>query len=468
MARSAARFALLTFADIVSFLAIRGFVRALRDDAIFGAGVAHVVELAFPVGILGGLNFGTALVLGLVAAGAYGRGDARRDLVAIAKGVALAVVLALWVSFWEESMVLALLRGSVMLVVLTAAVGSERLIFDGFLKFVFKTPADGDPMVFVGDRSEAESQRIHDGLLGPGRKRATTWVHIPHGADASQEPPAHVIERVHDALSSTEADTLVLCGEFGTAVFEAIVEAATSAGVRTLAVARVSGVVQSNTGTVRYDGAPFVELTVPGIRGWQLVAKRLMDVVVAAIGLLLLSPLFALIAVIIKRGNPGPVFFRQSRVGYAGKEFKLLKFRTMRADADALKAQLAHLNTSGDRRLFKIPNDPRVTPVGRFLRRWSLDELPQLFNVLVGQMSLVGPRPFFASDLAHYLDHHYARLGAKPGISGLWQVKGRSSVTDFEEVVRLDREYIERWSVFLDLAILLRTLPAVIRGRGAY
>ena len=468
MARAVARFTVLAMADVGSFLIIREVLRALRDRAVLGSGMAQAVELVFPYGILGGLNFGAAVLLGLMIAGTYGRGDARRDLAAIARGIGLAVVLVLWASFWQDSKPLTLVRGLLMFGVLVTAVGVQRLLFDRFLRFIFKTPADGDPIVFVGDRADAEAQRIHLSLLGPGRTRATTWVHIPHGQDASTEPPERVIERVHDALSTTEAGTLVLCGEFSTPVFEAIVEAATSAGVRALAVARVSGVVQRGTGTVRYAGAPFVEITVPGFRGWQQGVKRIMDVVLSGAGLVLLSPVFLVIAVIIKLDSRGPVLFRQRRVGYAGKVFGLLKFRTMRVGADAEKAALAHLNTSGDSRLFKIPDDPRITGVGRFLRRWSLDELPQLINVLIGQMSLVGPRPFFAADLAHYLDHHYARLGAKPGISGLWQVKGRSSVTDFEEVVRLDREYIERWSVLLDLGILMRTLPAVIRGRGAY
>lgn len=155
-------------------------------------------------------------------------------------------------------------------------------------------------------------------------------------------------------------------------------------------------------------------------------------------------------------------------MGYAGEVFRVLKFRTMQSDADALKASLVHLNASGDERLFKIRKDPRVTRLGRFLRKWSIDELPLLFNVLSGEMSLVGPRPFFEADLESYHDHHFARLGTKPGITGLWQVMGRSAVTDFEEVVRLDRQYIERWSVFLDLHLLVRTIPAVLRGRGAY
>ena len=146
----------------------------------------------------------------------------------------------------------------------------------------------------------------------------------------------------------------------------------------------------------------------------------------------------------------------------------ILKFRTMRRGADGEKDGLAHLNQTGDSRLFKIPDDPRVTRVGAFLRRWSLDELPQLVNVFRGEMSLVGPRPFFPQDLHDYQDHHFLRLGTRPGITGLWQVRGRSDINDFEEVVALDREYIDTWSSWLDLKILVMTLPAVFRRRGAY
>jgi len=145
----------------------------------------------------------------------------------------------------------------------------------------------------------------------------------------------------------------------------------------------------------------------------------------------------------------------------------MLKFRTMVNGADAAKPSVAHLNHSGDPRLFKIPNDPRVTAMGRWFRRWSLDELPQLWNVLVGDMSLVGPRPFFPNDLPLYQVHHFSRLGAKPGVSGLWQVSGRSDIVDFEEVVRLDTQYIREWSLLLDFEILLRTIPAVFRREGA-
>jgi lipopolysaccharide/colanic/teichoic acid biosynthesis glycosyltransferase len=213
---------------------------------------------------------------------------------------------------------------------------------------------------------------------------------------------------------------------------------------------------------------PFVELTVPSLKARQLLAKRVIDLAASVSGLILLSPLFALLAVAIKLDSPGPVFFTQNRVGLGGRVFRFVKFRTMRDGADAEKADMAHLNHTGDPRLFKIPDDPRVTRLGAFLRRWSLDELPQLWNVVIGDMSLVGPRPFFESDLEAYRDHHFIRLGARPGLTGLWQVKGRSSVLDFEEVVRLDREYIDGWSLWLDLKILLLTIPAVARRTGAF
>jgi len=195
--------------------------------------------------------------------------------------------------------------------------------------------------------------------------------------------------------------------------------------------------------------------------------KRALDVAGAALGMALLSPVFAVLAIVIKLDSKGPVFFTQRRAGIGGRPFRMWKLRTMRDGADGLKEVLGHLNHSGDPRLFKILEDPRVTRTGRWMRRWSLDELPQLWNVLRGDMSLVGPRPFFESDLDYYEIHHFGRLGAKPGITGLWQVSGRSDIVDFEEVVALDTKYVREWSLLLDLEILARTIPALVRRRGA-
>jgi exopolysaccharide biosynthesis polyprenyl glycosylphosphotransferase len=268
-------------------------------------------------------------------------------------------------------------------------------------------------------------------------------------------------------LAASGTEVVVICGFLTEAQFRDVVDAALTSGCQVLSVPRVSQVAGVNPTTVWRHGEPLVELTAPSLRGQQLFVKRITDVIGATIGLIAVAPAMAAIALAVMLDSHGSVFFRQERVGLGGRRFRMLKFRTMTDGADAAKPAVAHLNRSGDPRLFKIPDDPRVTKLGRFLRRWSLDELPQFWNVLTGDMSLVGPRPFFEQDLPHYEVHHFSRLGAKPGITGLWQVSGGSDILDFEEVVRLDTQYIREWSLLLDLRILLRTLPAVIRRRGA-
>jgi lipopolysaccharide/colanic/teichoic acid biosynthesis glycosyltransferase len=192
--------------------------------------------------------------------------------------------------------------------------------------------------------------------------------------------------------------------------------------------------------------------------------KRCIDVLVSASALLLLSPLFVLIAIAIRLDSPGPVIFRQWRAGRGGRPFVFYKFRSMVADAEQRRAALAGQNEQ-DGPIFKMREDPRITRVGRRLRRWSLDELPQLWNVLLGEMSLVGPRPHPFDDVAGYDDWHFRRLSVKPGLTGLWQVSARSK-PDFDTWVRLDLEYIDSWSLGLDIRILAATIPALLRTDG--
>jgi len=194
--------------------------------------------------------------------------------------------------------------------------------------------------------------------------------------------------------------------------------------------------------------------------------KRPLDVVASLIGLVLLSPVFLVLAVLVKLDSPGPVFFKQLRVGKDGKEFEFYKFRSMVQDAEALKTKLMHLNEL-DGPVFKISDDPRITAFGRFLRRTSLDELPQLFNVLRGDMSLVGPRPPLPDEVANYESWQRQKLSVLPGITCLWQISGRNHI-GFTEWMRLDIEYIRRQSFGVDLKILIRTLPAVLLRKGAY
>jgi exopolysaccharide biosynthesis polyprenyl glycosylphosphotransferase len=211
---------------------------------------------------------------------------------------------------------------------------------------------------------------------------------------------------------------------------------------------------------------PLFELRPPVFDGFDYAVKRTFDFVVALVLIVLLSPLLLLLAVAVALSSRGPVIYRSMRPGIGGEPFPCLKFRTMRSDSDQLQADLESLNEASGA-LFKIRHDPRLTPIGRFLRRYSLDELPQLFNVITGQMSLVGPRPLPQRDFEQLEEWHKKRYLVLPGITGLWQVSGRSEL-DFDDLVRLDFLYLERWSVGLDLAILLKTVPAVITRRGAF
>ena len=214
-------------------------------------------------------------------------------------------------------------------------------------------------------------------------------------------------------------------------------------------------------------GVPLIGFQESAIRGWDFAVKRTMDVASAVTVLTLGAIPMAIIAVAIKLDTRGPVLCRQERVGKDGRVFSCVKFRSMYADADACRAELVAGTDGADRRLFKLRDDPRRTRVGKVLRRWSLDELPQFWHVLHGEMSVVGPRPPLPEEVAGYDDWHRQRLLVTPGLTGLWQINGRSDLT-FDEMVRLDLYYAEHWSPWLDVKVILRTIPAVLTGRGAY
>ncbi|MEV0181910.1 sugar transferase [Streptomyces sp. NPDC050625] len=215
------------------------------------------------------------------------------------------------------------------------------------------------------------------------------------------------------------------------------------------------------------NGVPLVRIQAPNLSRVSRLPKELLDRSFAGALLVLLALPMLLIALIVRLDSSGPALFRQQRVGRYGDHFTMLKFRTMRQDSEALRAELEHLNQNSDGLLFKVKEDPRITRVGSFLRRSSLDELPQLINVLKGHMSLVGPRPPLPEEVEEYTPDIKRRLLVKPGLTGLWQVSGRSDLP-WDEAVRLDLGYVDNWSMGLDLSILLRTGSAVVRGTGAY
>jgi exopolysaccharide biosynthesis polyprenyl glycosylphosphotransferase len=214
-------------------------------------------------------------------------------------------------------------------------------------------------------------------------------------------------------------------------------------------------------------GHPLLVFRTTPETSWQIITKLLLDFFGALVLVIVTSPLMLAIALAVKFTSPGPAFFRQQRSGLNGAPFEIFKFRTMTSNAEQLKHELAAMNEMTGP-VFKVTNDPRITPFGKWLRKWSLDELPQLFNVLRGEMSLVGPRPLPVDEVKRFSDlAHRRRLSVKPGLTCLWQVQGRNQISDFKEWVRLDLEYIDNWSIWLDLKILLLTPSAVLRATGA-
>lgn len=226
------------------------------------------------------------------------------------------------------------------------------------------------------------------------------------------------------------------------------------------------GVLLSRTLIGEFEGVPLLTLSSAPADPVLLGVKRAIDVVASLAAIALLSPLLALTALLVKVTSPGPLLFAQERVGLHGRRFHMLKFRSMYQDAEARKQELLDRNEM-DGPVFKIKNDPRITSIGRFIRKFSIDELPQLFNILRGEMSLVGPRPPLPNEVAEYQRWQRRRLSMKPGLTCLWQVSGRNDI-DFETWMRLDMEYIDNWSLFLDLKILFKTIPVVVLARGAH
>jgi exopolysaccharide biosynthesis polyprenyl glycosylphosphotransferase len=269
-------------------------------------------------------------------------------------------------------------------------------------------------------------------------------------------------------LANHDVDELIVTdSDFNDRELVEIVEQAHRRGVKVRVAPRATEILLERRGEyVPGQGIPLFELRPPVFAGADWVVKRGFDLAVSLIVGIIGLPIWALIALAVKLDSPGPVLYRDRRVGLNEREFDMLKFRTMRADAEALQAQLERENEAGGA-LFKIRDDPRVTRVGHVLRRFSLDEIPQVLNVLRGEMSLVGPRPLPVRDYELLEPWHRKRYLVLPGMTGLWQIAGRSSL-GFDDLVRLDFYYLEHWSIWLDISILLQTVPAVVGRRGAY
>lgn len=351
---------------------------------------------------------------------------------------------------------------TVLVAVTTAAVAVERELVR--LWFARRRQAGHGlwTSVLVADEAQAEGfrQRIESDRSSPH----TVVAHVDPAECANAE---ELLTRTLAAARKSEAH--------GVIVVESLLDATTANSlVRGLLQAHLyvdlaSTLVDISTDRLatRSLGSGIATWIAPRPKsGWRGRAKRVFDVAVSSLVLLAASPVFLVLVVAVKLTSEGPVFFRQERVGRYGEPFDMLKFRSMVVNAEELLAELNREN-EGAGPLFKMKHDPRVTPLGRLMRKTSLDELPQLINVLKNEMSLVGPRPALRAEMADWEPALYARLDVKPGITGMWQVSGRSGTT-FAEYTRLDLYYVHNWSLWVDVSILARTIPAVVRSDGAY
>jgi exopolysaccharide biosynthesis polyprenyl glycosylphosphotransferase len=281
--------------------------------------------------------------------------------------------------------------------------------------------------------------------------------------------PIHgAFDDIPGAVSAAQADTVVVlsCPELNGATLRRLSWTMEDEKIDVIVASALLDVAGDRTTIRPVDGLPMLHLDRAAVRGPRRLIKDAFDRVVALLLIVVLSPVLLACAAVIRVTSSGPVLFHQVRVGRDGREFRILKFRTMHLGSERLLAEIVAANDN-DGVLFKMREDPRVTPVGRVLRRYSLDELPQLMNVLVGDMSLVGPRPPLPAEVEQYPVDMRRRLVVKPGMTGLWQVSGRSDLP-WDEVMRLDLRYVENWSLSFDLIILLRTITAVVRSSGAY
>jgi exopolysaccharide biosynthesis polyprenyl glycosylphosphotransferase len=324
-------------------------------------------------------------------------------------------------------------------------------------------------MLLVG--ALAEAIEVYTAVTrNPNAGMIPVAIHLSDGypyASGEYPVPVHAGREVLPLVRELGADTVAVCGAASTEPGELrrLAWQLEGTGIDLVVAPQLTDIAGPRVHVRPVEGLPLLYVEEPTLSGVSWLFKNLMDRIIAALSLIILSPVLLAVAIAIRLSDRGPVFFRQSRVGREGKTFRVWKFRTMYVDAEERLAALVDQNES-DGLLFKIKNDPRITPLGRFLRASSLDELAQLFNVLVGEMSLVGPRPLPAED-GDFLGDVRRRLLVRPGITGLWQVSGRSDLS-WDDAVRLDLYYVDNWSLTFDLTIMWRTIGVVLRSKGAY
>jgi len=337
--------------------------------------------------------------------------------------------------------------------------GALRFFYEQGIEWIYRRGSFRIPTLVIGEKEDRE-RLIRALNASPSAYRLVGELDL---SDGGVDLP-----RLREMLDETEVRNVILAGaeRLDDEEFLDLLRSVRLRKVRLTVVPGAITLLKTRPVLSEYTGVPLFEIGYPRLDNTQRSLKRLLDVAGSLLGLILLSPLLLSVALAVKLTSPGPVLFRQKRIGADEKVFICYMFRSMYEDAEARQEELEAMNEA-DGAVFKIKNDPRITPVGRFIRRWSIDELPQLINVLKGEMSLVGPRPLPVRDFERMSEMHKERLAAIPGMSGYWQISGRSNLS-FDDMVRLDLYYIENWSLSFDVKIILKTLGAVLKREGAY
>jgi exopolysaccharide biosynthesis polyprenyl glycosylphosphotransferase len=464
--RSAVRVSTLLTSDALVLLTLRIVYRGLREHAWLGGHVSSVVYALVPNGTFPIIQSLCAVVLGLAVFGNYREGDRRRKPTTLLAGTALGLSLVFWPQLWGHGHWARWVGFPIVFGAIGGAVVAARFLVDVIVRRVRPPETHAARTLVIGS-----TEVVGQALQSHAMRRGTEY-QIVGFLDlqlATSGDPHGAMGEVAALIEQERVDTILLAGVTCEKHFLQIINIADAAGCH-VQVVPVEFLWRGRLDPqiIYRRGTPIIQLTRPALRGSQLFAKRCFDLVAAAALLALLSPILIAIGLAVRFTSRGPALFRQIRVGKGGRRFHIYKFRTMVTDADDHREQLAEQSMYSDMRLFKIDNDPRVTPIGALLRRTSVDELPQLLNVIRGDMSLVGPRPPMPAEVELYDEHHYTRFDMKPGITGPWQVGGRNRITDFEEVVRLESAYARGWSIAKDFRILLRTIPVVLRMDGAH
>jgi exopolysaccharide biosynthesis polyprenyl glycosylphosphotransferase len=470
--RTSARVALLLALDLLALVALDAVLHQLRELPLLALGVLDVVHVVGSPGLVGSPQnvggwgpFAFAVILALAATGNYGAGDRRRDPQHLLLACTLAMALVLWRPLWDRPIPVAT-QYAATVVLLAAALSLTRRMLDVAVRYTRPIRSAAPRTMLIGRGSDCMASL---GRVAFADEYGFTVVGLIDTDSPASPTAAGNSTDLERALRAANVDTVVLCGAVDEKLVARVVRAATIAQCEVLAASQTLELAGVRPEIVCRRGQPFIELRAAALRGEQLVAKRALDLVVASAALVVLAPVLLLIAAAIRLETRGPIVFGHRRAGRHGRPFMCYKFRSMHTDAERILHSNPELYVEYLRNDYKLPpdRDPRITRVGRFLRTTSLDELPQLWNVVRGDMSLVGPRAIMLDELRHYGAEQPLFLSLKPGITGVWQVNGRSNIHYPHRTV-IELGYVRSWSLARDLTILLRTIPAVLSRRGAH